>query len=474
MCGASPDSVFLLSGDLLMMGERTVMQEALFYSFSIENHVPADHLLRSIDRFVDLDGIREHLRPYYSDTGRPSIDPELMIRMLIVGYCMGIRSERRLCDEVHLNLAYRWFCRLGLDRAVPDHSTFSKNRHGRFRDSDLLRQLFEMTVERCMAEGLVGGEGFAVDASLIRADVHRQRSVPGEEGLPPEASGRAVREYLDVLDDAAFGGATPVTPKRIALTDPASRWTAATREAAFYSYSTNYLVDLDHAVIVDVEATTSVRQAEVTAQRRMIERTQDRFNISPQRLVADAAYGSATNLAWLVEDKSIEPHIPVFDKSARNDGSFERADFIYDHEDDSYICPDGNRLRRSNRNFSKPRTGIDKDGSIRYRARQQDCQGCAHRQRCTPNMPARKVTRSIHEAARDVARNIATTDAYLVSRRERKKVEMLFAHLKRILKLDRLRLRGPNGARDEFHLAAAAQNLRKMAKMVPMPSPAVE
>jgi transposase len=305
-----------LSGDLLMMGDRTVMQEALFYSFSIEDHVPADHLLRSIDRFVDLGGLREHLRPYYSETGRPSIDPELMIRMLIIGYCMGIRSERRLCEEVHLNLAYRWFCRLGLEGGVPDHSTFSKNRHGRFRDSDLLRRLFEMTVERCMAEGLVGGEGFAVDASLIRADVHRQRSVPGEEGLPPQAVGRAVREYLDVLDDAAFGGATPVIPKRINLTDPASRWTAATREAAFYSYSTNYLIDLDHAVIVDVEATTSVRQAEVTAQRRMLERTQERFGMWPARLVADAAYGSAPNLAWLVEDRSIEPHIPVFDKSA--------------------------------------------------------------------------------------------------------------------------------------------------------------
>ncbi len=264
-----------------MMGERTVMQEALFYRFSLEDHVPADHLLRSIDRFVDLGGLREHLRPYYSEMGRPSIDPELMIRMLIVGYCMGIRSERRLCEEVHLNLAYRWFCRLGLEGAVPDHSTFSKNRHGRFRDSDLLRELFEMTVSRCMAEGLVGGEGFAVDASLIRADVYRRRSVPGDEGLPTDVTGRAVREYLEVLDDAAFGGSTPVQPKRIALTDPAARWTAATRERAFYSYSTNYLIDLDHAVIVDVEATTSVRQAEVTAQRRMIDRTQGRFGCEP-------------------------------------------------------------------------------------------------------------------------------------------------------------------------------------------------
>lgn len=204
----------------------------------------------------------------------------------------------------------------------------------------------------------------------------------------------------------------------------------------------------------------------------MIDRTQERFGIWPERLVADPAYGSAANLAWLVEGKSIEPHIPVFDKSGRRDGSFERAAFIYDHEDDSYLCPGGNRLRLSNRNFSKLRTGINKDGTIRYRARQQDCQGCEHRLRCTPNMPARKVTRSIHEGARDLARNIATTDAYLVSRRQRKKVEMLFAHLKRILRLDRLRLRGPNGAKDEFHLAAAAQNLRKMAKKIPMPSPA--
>ena len=455
-----------------MMGERTVMQEALFYSFSIEDHVPADHLLRSIDRFVDLDGIRVHLKPFYSSTGRPSIDPELMVRMLIVGYCMGIRSERRLCEEVHLNLAYRWFCKLDLGGAVPDHSTFSKNRHGRFRDSDLLRKLFEMTVERCMAERLVGAEGFAVDASLIRADVHRQRSVPGDEGLPPEAAGRAVREYLEVLDDAAFGGATPVTPKRINLTDPAARWTAATREAAFYSYSTNYLIDLDHAVIVDVEATTSVRQAEVTAQRRMIERTQERFGLWPQRLVADTAYGSAPNLGWLVEDKGIEPHIPVFDKSARNDDTFARSDFAFDQEDDSYICPSGNRLRPSNRNFKTPRPLANADGFIRYRARQQDCSGCNFKQRCTPNTVARKIMRSVHEGARDMARDIASTDAYLVSSRQRKKVEMLFAQLKRILKLDRLRLRGPNGAKDEFHLAAAVQNLRKMAKTIPMPSPA--
>ena len=195
-----------------MMGHRQVEQAALFYEFSLERHIPADHWLRSIDRFGDLQEIRRDLTPFYSCIGRPSIDPELMIRMLLIGYCFGIRSERRLCEEVHLNLAYRWFCRLGLDGAVPDHSTFSKNRHGRFRQSDLLRRMFETVLQRCMREGLVGGEAFAVDASLIRADANRQKGIEGEKGLPAEATGRAVEEYLAVLDDAAFGGATEVTP----------------------------------------------------------------------------------------------------------------------------------------------------------------------------------------------------------------------------------------------------------------------
>ena len=324
-----------------MMGERTVLQESLFYNFNLDRHVPMDHLLRSIDCFVDLSGVREHLQPHYSDIGRPSIDPELMIRMLIVGFCFGIRSERRMCDEVHLNLGYRWFCRLSLDAAVPDHSTFSKARHGRFRKSNLLREVFETTVRRCMAEGLVGGEGFAVDASMIKADANRQRGVLGSEGLPPEAANHAVREYLAVLDDAAFGGATPVVPKFISPADPASRWTGANGGLAFFAYCTNYLIDLKHAVIMDVEATTAVRQAEVTAQCRMIERTHARFDLWPERLTADAGCGSAENLAWLVHERGIEPHIPVFDKSSRSDGSFARSDFSYDHKRDQYICPGG-------------------------------------------------------------------------------------------------------------------------------------
>src|SRR5476651_2909760 len=220
-----------------MMGQNGGNQNRLFYSFNLEDHVPASHLLRGIDKFLDLSDLRSFLAPFYSHTGRPSIDPELMIRMLIVGYCFGIRSERRLCEEVHLNLAYRWFCRLGIEGCVPDHSTFSKNRHGRFRESDLLRCPFESVVARCMAEGLVGGEGFAVDASIIRADASRHRTaVDGSEGLPPEVASRAVREYLAVLDEEAFGAATEVTPKYLSLSDPASRWTAAQAGPASFAY----------------------------------------------------------------------------------------------------------------------------------------------------------------------------------------------------------------------------------------------
>src|ERR1035438_8456665 len=187
-----------------MMGPRQIDQAALFYEFSLERHVPATHLLRSIDRFVELSEVRNHLAPFYSPTGRPSIDPELLVRMLLVGYCYGIRSERRLCEEVHLNLAYRWFCRLGLEDAVPEHSTFSKNRHGRFRESDAFRHVFETVLKRCMSEGLVGGEGFAIDASVVKADAARPSAIPGSamdrQALGPAQASRAVREYLEGIE----------------------------------------------------------------------------------------------------------------------------------------------------------------------------------------------------------------------------------------------------------------------------------
>jgi transposase len=447
-----------------MMGPRQVAQGALFYEFSLERHVPDDHLLRAIDRVVDLGDVRVRLAPFYSTTGRPSVDPELMIRMLLMGYCLGIRSERRLCEEVHLNLAYRWFCRLDLADRVPDHSTFSKNRHGRFRESDLLREVFEATVRACITAGLVGGARFAVDASLIEADANKRRAVKSADwdadAIDPEEAPRAVREYLAVLDDAAFGAASDAEPKLVSPSDPAAQWTGALGGRAFFAYATNYLIDTDHAVIVDVEATRAIRQAETGAARTMIDRAMDRFGLWPEALIADTAYGSAPMLNWLVEERGIELHIPVFDQSARRDGTFERGDFAYDHRSDTYTCPAGKTLQPRRRDFVKPRSVVNQDDFIRYRASSLDCGACPLKPRCCPNTPERKVSRSIYEGARDMARAITASEAFAVSSRLRKKVEMLFAHLKRILGLHRLRLRGPNGARDEFHLAAVAQNLR--------------
>ncbi len=279
-----------------MMGPKQDAQAALFYEVSLEDYVSQNHLLRSIDRVVDLSSIRAHLSDFYSHTGRPSIDPELLIRMLLMGYCFGIRSERRLCEEVHLNLAYRWFCRLDLTDPIPDHSTFSKNRHGRFRESDLLRHVFEMTVARCMQEGLVGGQEFAVDASLISADVQKQNSSNPDDRAAretdPDTAPRAVREYLGTLDDEAFGAATTVKPKFTAHADPASQWTAARKGPAFFAYSTNYLIDTDRSVIVDVDASRSNKTAEVGAMRKMLDRTEERFGMKPDWIAADTAYGS--------------------------------------------------------------------------------------------------------------------------------------------------------------------------------------
>lgn len=449
-----------------MMGLQSEPDQ-LFYDFCLDDHVPEDHLLRKIDRFLDFDDLRQKLKPYYCSNGRPSIDPELMIRMLIIGYCFAIRSERRLCEEVHLNLAYRWFCRLGLDGKVPDHSTFSLNRNGRFRESNILRHLFESTVQCCLDEGLIGGKSFAVDASLIQADANKQRSLPGHEwntdDLPIDA-GRSVRDYLETLNDAAFGAASEKQPKFISPSDPAAQWTGALRGPAFFAYATNYLIDTDHAVIVDVEGTRAIRQAEVGAARTMIERTMDRFDLYPARLAGDTAYGAADMLGWLVYEKGIEPHIPVFDKSKRDDGCFSREDFRYDQQGDIYVCPTGKPLMTTGK--------LVNDGAtLLYRASKHDCDLCQFKSKCCPTQPARKVPRSIHEGARDMARDLAKTEAYETSRKNRKKVEMLFAHLKRILKMGRLRLRGPNGARDEFLLAATAQNLRKLAKLRPEPPP---
>jgi transposase len=449
-----------------MMGRLKHDQEQLFYEFQLDQVVPDDHLVREIAAVLDLSWVHSELEPYYSPLGRPSIDPVLMIRMLIVGYVFAIRSERLLCREVKVNLAYRWFCGLSIEDKIPDHSAFSRARNERFRDSDIFRRVFERIVKACISAGLVGGEGFAIDASLIVADANKQRSIPGsqwEKTRDRETASRAVKEYLATLDDAAFGAASDVTPKFVSPSDPAAQWTGAMRGPAFFAYANNYLVDVKFGVIVDVEASRAIRQAEVGAAKTMIGRTEERFGLKPERLAADSAYGSAATLNWIVNEKKIAPHIPVIDKSKREDGSLSREDFSFDQDGNVYVCPQGKLLNT---------TGRIHDGEILlYRAKTSDCGPCPLKPKCCPKAPERKIPRSIYEGARDAARALVDTEAFKQSRRDRKRVEMLFAHLKRILKLGRLRLRGPCGAQDEFTLAAIAQNLRRLAKLVARPPP---
>src|SRR5215470_4781395 len=452
------------------MGRLNRDQGQLFYSFCLDEIVPDDHQVREIAAVLDLSWVHGELARYYSPLGRPSIDPVLMIRMLIVGYVFGIRSERLLCREVKVNLAYRWFCGLSIEDKIPDHSAFSRARNERFGETDIFRRVFERVVEGCIAAGLVGGDGFAVDASLIAADANKQRSIPGKDwnkNRDPETASRAVREYLATLDDAAFGAATEVTPKFVSLSDPAAQWTGATRGPAFFAYADNYLVDVKFGIIMDVEASRAIRQAEVGAAKTMIARTEQRFDIKPERLAGDTAYGSGANLDWLVNEAKIAPHIPVVGKSQREDGTFSREDFTFDKERNVYICPAGKVLTTTGK--------VATDGeTLYYRARTRDCRSCPLKSQCCPKEPLRRIPRSIYEEARDVARALAKTEAFDRSRRDRKRVEMLFAHLKRIFRLGRLRLRGPCGAQFEFTLAAIAQNLRRLAKLVVRPPPVTE
>ncbi|MBC8239469.1 MAG: transposase [Alphaproteobacteria bacterium] len=447
-----------------MLGEQVGQQDRLFYEFDLEERVPSDHLLRRLDAVLDLSWLRAELLPFYSPTGRPSIDPELMMRMLLVGYCYSIRSERRLCQEVELNLAYRWFCRLGLEDSVPDHSSFSVNRHGRFRDSDTLRKVFESIVHRCMASGLVGGEGFAVDASVIEADASRFARVEGSEveWTDGQRSSRPVREYLTALESDNPPTNPKQKPKAMSPTDPTAAWTTRGRNKVMFGYSLNYLIDMENAVIVDVEATPTRISKEVDATETMIERTEERFGLKPDHIAGDVAYGTGEMLGWLVKRK-IDPHVPVWDQSKiAPEGKFTRADFTYDQERNVYICPDGNELLSNGKAYD--------GGTLRYWARKPDCDVCSLKPRCT-TAAKRKINRDVNEEARDHVRSLMETEAYSQSARDRKKIERLFGEAKRNMAMTRLRLRGLSGAKDEFLLTATVQNLKRLAKLAAIPPP---
>lgn len=442
-----------------MMG-RLTEQEALFYEFRLEDRVPADHLLRRVDAILDLGFVREHLATHYSRLGRPSIDPELMVRMLLLGYLCGIRSERRLCEEVDLHLAYRWFCRLGLDGRVPDHSTFTKNRHGRFRESGVMREVFQKIVAQCFAEGFASSDHVAVDGSFIRADASCGRHVANVEGLSHEDAPRAVRDYLADLDGAVpdLAGVQRSKPKVLSATDPAAAFSRKHGPATF-AYGMNAMIDTGSGFVLEVCAAPERFADEPAAARRMVELLQRRHGVLPKVLTADKAYGAGPFLAWL-EEREIQAHIPLIDRRHQTKGHLTRDAFVYNATSDSYTCPQGATLKR----YASPPHEV-----LRYRSSSKDCGSCPIKPSCT-TYSMRTVSRSPHEAVRERVLARAGTDAFRRSISLRKGIERLFACIKHNDGFQRVRLRGLRGAEEQFLMLATVRNLRRLVARTAVPA----
>jgi transposase len=438
-----------------MMGQQP-RTESLFYYFRLEDQIPERHLLRLIDRHVDLSFVRERVKSLYSSTGRPSIDPEVLLRLLLVGYLYGITSERRLLEEVRMHLAYRWFTRLDLDQEVPDHSTFSKNRHGRFRQSGVFREVFEEIVQRCLEAGLVEGKNLAVDGTLVAADASRGSRIPREHLQEAAQVSRTVKAYLSELEKE-----NPVSnAELVSTTDPDAIWTTKGGGTAVMAYYDNYLIDTASRVILDVEATPALFHQETVAARRMVERV-EKLGVRAESVGADKAYGSGEFLNWLLQ-RGVQPHIPVIDRRHQTDGHFTHDQFRHEPGEDVYYCPQNKPLRyrglqRANQAYS-------------YCSNKAQCQACPQKKLCTPG-PYRKLSVNWYEPARQVVQALAGTPAYERSRRARYRIEALFAELKQRMRLARVRLRRLWNVGEQFLMAATAQNIKRLVRFLAQSPP---
>ncbi len=444
----------MFGGLLLMMGQHS-RSEALFYYFRLEDQIPENHLLRLIDRYVSFEFVRAKLKDSYSDGGRPSIDPELLLRMLLVGYLYGVTSERKLVEELRMHMAWRWFTGLGFDQEIPHHSTFSKNRHGRFQESNLFQELFEEIVARCMEAGLVKGEHMSVDGSFIQANADHHSRVPREQLAEVAKVNHRVREYLAELERE-----NPVEPpvpqqEKVSTTDPDSTY-ATKGGPARLGYYDNYLVDNASCVIVGVQASPARLSQESVAARDMIERYRERYGSLPQTLAADTTYGNGELLQWL-DDRGIDAYIRVKENPNGPTDLYGIDQFTYVPEENGYLCPEGKLLKYVGVN-KRNRTHV-------YYSTVKRCRDCPQKIHCTRG---KYRTLAIHtcEPARQRAYALAKTPAFAISQRARRKVEALFAELKNYIGLRRLRLRRMRFVREQFYLAAAAQNLKRLVRFL--------
>lgn len=446
-----------------MMGNHSP-SESLFHYFRLEDQVPEDHLLRLIDRHVNFDFVRAKLKDRYSDMGRPSIDPELLLRMLLVGYLYGVTSERKLVEELRMHLAWRWFTRLGFDQEVPHHSTFSKNRHGRFQESNLFQELFEEIVIRCVQAGLVKGEHMSVDGSFVQANADHHSRVPREQLAEVAKVNRTVREYLKEVEEQNPVEEPVHQQKEVSTTDPDSTYATKGGTPARLGYYDNYLVDNHSCVIVGVQATAARMSQETVAAQDMIDRFARCQGREPVSVAADATYGNGEFVQWLTE-RDITPYMRTRDSIHRKNSPFYGPErFTYQPESNSYRCPAGQQLNYVGVNV-RNRAHV-------YIGNRKRCGACPPKAQCTSGK-YKYLPIHMHERARQIARALAATPAFAMAQRQRKKVEALFAELKNQIGLRRLRLRRLKFVREQFFLAATAQNIKRLVRFLSKPAPRI-
>jgi transposase len=454
--------IAILGGLLAMMGQHT-RSESLFYYFRLEDQVPENHLLRLIDRHVSFDFVREKLRDSYSETGRPSIDPELLLRILLIGYLYRITSERKLVEELRMHLAWRWFTGLGFDQEIPHHSTFSKNRHGRFQDSSLFQELFERIVDQCIRVGLVRGEHMSVDGSFVLANANNESRIAREQLAEAAQVKGTVREYLAELEEQNGDGEPQSVHQqdKVSTTDPDATYASKGRTTAKLGYYDNYLIDNHSCVIVGVQATAARLSQESVAARDMLTRFHQQQGRYPQSLAADTTYGNGEMLNWLVE-REITPYIRVKECPLGKSKLYGIEKFTYDPEVNRYICPQGKQLTYVGIN-ARNRTHL-------YASTLKRCRDCPQKQECTRGR-TRVLQIHIHEPARQRAYEVAKTPEFARSQSQRRKVEALFSELKNQIGLRQLRLRRMRFVREQFYLAATVQNLKRLVRFL-SPKPA--
>jgi len=452
--------IAIFGGLLVMMGLHS-RSEALFYYFRLEDQIPETHLLRLIDKHVSFEFVRQHLKDSYSETGRPSIDPELLLRILLIGYLYGISSERKLVDELRMHLAWRWFTGLGFDQEIPHHSTFSKNRHGRFQESKLFEQLFEQIVRQCVEVGLVQGKHLSVDGSFVEANAAKESRIPREQLAEAAQVHQTVRKYLQEVEQQNPVEEPVHEQDQVSTTDPDSTFATKGGTPARMGYYDNYLIDNASCVIDGVQATAARMSQETVAAQDMLTRFAAWQRREPASLAADTTYGNGEFLQWLA-DRSITPYMRTRDSIHRKNSPFFGPErFTYQPEHNRYICPAGQVLNYGGRNL--------RNRTYAYIGTRKRCGACLLKAQCTSGA-FRFLAIHMDEPARQRARELAKTPEFAKAQRQRKKVEALFAELKNQIGLRRLRLRRLKFVREQFYLAAVAQNLKRLVRFLNQPT----